>query len=291
MTAGLPADSANSGHSSLRIKILTDLAIKRFSSHEIPKPAIADNFICAACLIAGKCSCDRLGSVGIKIGWSVMKKRILNNAFSIAAAVLVLVLSGCGGGGGGDAAPTTAPTTNLQVSVSGNPAATITQDMAYSFVPTATGPTGSVLVFSIAGLPAWANFDSATGALTGTPGPGDIRTYSGIVISVGDGTSNASLASFSINVVATTTNAVTLQWSIPMLNEDGSTLNDLAGFRVYYGMDQNNLANANVDTVSNPGLGIHTVQNLNSGSWFFVVTAYDFNGNESVFSNMATMVL
>jgi hypothetical protein len=232
-----------------------------------------------------------LGSVGIKIGWSVMKKRILNNAFSIAAAaVLALVLSGCGGGGGGAA---TAPATNLQVSVSGNPATTITQDIAYSFVPTATGPTGSVLVFSIAGLPAWANFDSATGALTGTPGPGDIGTYSGIAISVGDGTSNAALASFSINVVATTINAVTLQWSIPMLNEDGSSLNDLAGFRVYYSMDQNNLASANSPhEVPNPGLGIFTVPNLTSGTtWFFVVTAYDFNGNESVFSNTASMAL
>jgi hypothetical protein len=239
-----------------------------------------------------------LGSVGIKCGWSVMKKRILSNTLSIAAVVLVLVLSGCGGGGGSDAAPPTttapptAPTTNVQVSVSGNPATAVTQDIAYAFVPTATGPTGSVLVFSISGQPSWANFDSTTGALTGTPGQGDIGNYNGISISVGDGTSNAALASFSIDVVPTTVNAVTLQWAIPTLNEDGSSLNDLSGFRVYYGMDQTNLANANVDTVSNSGLGIHTVQNLTSGTtWFFVVTAYDFNGNESVFSNMVTMVL
>ncbi len=85
--------------------------------------------------------------------------------------------------------------------ISGTPASSVAQGAAYSFTPSASDPyTGSVLTFSISNKPGWATFDTATGALTGTPANGDVGSYSGIVISVSDGELSASLTTFSISV-------------------------------------------------------------------------------------------
>jgi gliding motility-associated-like protein len=85
--------------------------------------------------------------------------------------------------------------------ISGTPATTVEQDAAYSFIPTASDIEDDVLTFSISNKPAWASFNTATGALTGTPGNADVGTTMGIVISVSDGSLSASLPVFTITVV------------------------------------------------------------------------------------------
>ena len=82
--------------------------------------------------------------------------------------------------------------------ISGSPAASATVGTGYAFTPTASGGTGATLTFSIQNKPSWATFKTSTGALTGTPTAAG--TFSNIVISVSDGTSLASLQSFSISV-------------------------------------------------------------------------------------------
>ena len=59
---------------------------------------------------------------------------------------------------------------------------------------------GDNLTFAIENMPAWASFNTATGALTGTPDYDDIGITSNIVIRVSDGTETAFLAAFSIEV-------------------------------------------------------------------------------------------
>ncbi len=86
------------------------------------------------------------------------------------------------------------------VSISGTPATTDLTGQAYSFTPTASGPTGYTLTFSISGKPSWASFNTATGQLAGTPSTAG--SYSNIVISVSDGYGTASLAAFSIAVTS-----------------------------------------------------------------------------------------
>jgi hypothetical protein len=86
--------------------------------------------------------------------------------------------------------------------ISGTPSTTVTAGQSYSFVPTASDPDGQTLTFSIAGKPAWAIFDPATGRLFGTTTSGDVGTYSGIVITVSDGSLTASLPAFAITVQA-----------------------------------------------------------------------------------------
>jgi hypothetical protein len=76
--------------------------------------------------------------------------------------------------------------------------------VAYSFTPTATDvDAADVLTFSIANKPTWASFNTATGALTGTPANADAGISGGIVISVNDGTVTVALPAFEIEVIAT----------------------------------------------------------------------------------------
>jgi len=53
--------------------------------------------------------------------------------------------------------------------ISGSPSTSATVGAAYSFQPTASDADGNTLTFAISGRPAWANFNTATGQLSGTP--------------------------------------------------------------------------------------------------------------------------
>jgi hypothetical protein len=94
------------------------------------------------------------------------------------------------------AAATKAPT------ITGTPAKSVDAGDAYAFKPTAKGPAGSSLSFSIAHKPSWASFSIATGELSGTPTKAEEGTYSSITISVSTGTASAALPAFSIAVDA-----------------------------------------------------------------------------------------
>ena len=75
------------------------------------------------------------------------------------------------------------------------------EDSAYSFTPTASDDdAGTTLTYSITNRPSWATLNTTTGELSGTPSNADVGTSSGIVITVSDGSLNASLASFTITV-------------------------------------------------------------------------------------------
>ena len=75
-------------------------------------------------------------------------------------------------------------------------AVSVAAGQAYAFQPTASDPDGQVLAFGVANKPSWADFDVATGRLSGTPGAGTAGTYSNIVISVSDGQASATLPAF-----------------------------------------------------------------------------------------------
>ncbi|CAA6816771.1 MAG: Unknown protein [uncultured Sulfurovum sp.] len=71
----------------------------------------------------------------------------------------------------------------------------------YMFTPTAQDVDGDVLTFSIENKPAWAEFNSTTGMLSGYPVSSDIATFSNIKISVSDEEESViSLEPFSIEV-------------------------------------------------------------------------------------------
>lgn len=76
--------------------------------------------------------------------------------------------------------------------------------------------------------------------------------------------------------------SVTLAWDPPRENEDGSLpVHDLAGFRVYLGLES-----GTYDRVLDVGNVLVMRIDLEAfGTYFVAVTAYDAQGQESVFSN------
>jgi hypothetical protein len=184
---------------------------------------------------------------------------------------------------------TVSPSVNPAPTISGTPATTATAGTAYSFTPTATDPNHNTLTFSIANMPAWASFNAQSGQLAGTPAAADAGTYSNIRISVSDGTSTASLATFSIVVTQAGNGTATLSWIPPTLNTDGSALTNLAGYHIYYGTSAGNL-NQSVQ-LANPGLTIYVLGNLASGTWYFSINDYTTTGGESAISNVVSMTV
>lgn len=75
---------------------------------------------------------------------------------------------------------------------------------------------------------------------------------------------------------------VTLSWTPPTTNSDGTPLTDLAGYKVYSGVSSGNYTqNVDVGNVTS-----YTATSLSVGTtYYFAVTAYDTSGNQSIFSN------
>ncbi len=92
--------------------------------------------------------------------------------------------------------------TNRTPLISGSPATSGREGIAYSFTPAASDPDGNPLTFSISNKPSWASFSTSNGRLSGTPPAGSAGSHAGILISVSDGSLSASLATFSIGVAA-----------------------------------------------------------------------------------------
>jgi hypothetical protein len=172
---------------------------------------------------------------------------------------------------------------NSAPTISGNPTTSLNVGMAYSFLPTAADADGDTLTFTITNAPSWASFNSQTGRLNGTPGAGDVGTTSNIRISVSDGTVSRQLAAFSITVSQISNGSVTLDWTPPTANADGSTLANLAGYRILYGTSPSAL-NQTVE-ISNPSVTSYVVQNLSAATWYFSIRSYNSQGVESVSTN------
>jgi len=197
------------------------------------------------------------------------------------------------------------------VLISGQPATTAAVGEPYHFQPAAFGSGGlgfslggavggGARYFTITNLPSWASFSPITGELNGTPGASDVGTYSNIVIAVTNGVSQASLPSFSITVSASGSGtagpvipsqpgsqpgSITLSWMPPSENTDGSRLTDLAGYKIYSGIAQANLAPR--VTLKNPGLTRYVVESLAPGEQYFAITAINSKGIESDLSDVA----
>lgn len=198
---------------------------------------------------------------------------------------------------------------NASPTISGTPVTVVSANSSYSFVPIASDPDGDRLTFSISNKPGWASFNTGTGRLAGTPGDADVGVSGTIFIRATDGQRTVPLPAFSITVQATAspppsppptsppppspppapTGSVTLTWDAPTQSADGSQLNDLAGFRVYSGTTLGNYVL--LQTISNTSVTATTINNLSAATWYFVVTAYDSSGNESVYSNAASKTI
>jgi hypothetical protein len=194
------------------------------------------------------------------------------------------------------------PLANKAPLISGTPAASVTALQSYSFQPTASDPNGLRIVFGVWNKPTWLSFDATTGRLSGTAPAADVGVYSNIVITAYDGYSKAVLPAFAITVRApvasapppppppvATSASVTVSWTPPTQNSDGSPLTNLGGYRVYYGTTATNL-NSSV-TLANPGLIRDVIENLTPATWYFAMTAYNTKGLESARTGTESVVV
>ena len=178
---------------------------------------------------------------------------------------------------------------NSAPAISGNPPSQINVGNPYSFTPTASDPDGDELTFSITGDLPWADINSETGNLSGSPTAGNVGTYAGITITVTDGTESTSLGPFSINVNAMSLGSVTLDWIPPTQNDDGSELIDLDAYKIYWGTTPGSYPNS--VTLENEGLTTYVVENLAPGTYDFVATSINKARVESAYSNPARKVV
>lgn len=201
-----------------------------------------------------------------------------------------LAFHGCGGGDSGAApqaqtpgAPVAPAAANQAPSLSGTAGEYARVGETYVFQPTARDPDGDAMSFTATNLPPWASLDPTTGRLSGTPGPNDEGVYELITIAVADAAGRSETAPFSITVFANiaeeaATGVASLRWELPPSKVDGSPLDDLAGFRIKYGRNADDLDQSVL--VNDPTATSFQVTSLQSGIWHFAVVAVSAGGLE-----------
>jgi hypothetical protein len=197
--------------------------------------------------------------------------------------------SGGGGSGGGGSGAGGGGTQNQPPTISGVPPLHVLEGEPYEFMPSAADPDGDALEFSISRKPAWADFDRASGRLSGTPGAGDVGNFTNIAIGVTDGKSKVNLGAFDVTVDQIAAGSATLSWAPPTENADGSALTDLAGYRIYYGRNRDRLTR--FVEVDNPSLTRYVIENLSQARWFFTMTSVNSRGVESSRSATASKTI
>ena len=217
----------------------------------------------------------------------------ISHRFAIRFTALAVIVS-LGGGlskedTGTEAAPDPIAPSNSAPTISGNPNSSVLMGEQYLFTPSAADADNDPLTFDVQGEPNWLSINSGSGALTGAPTLADVGSYSGIVVSVSDGSASASLPQFGVDVVQSADGSITLSWTAPTQNEDGSALTDLAGYKIYYGTSSGNYSNQiRIDGV---GMTTQVVNNLTPDTYYFVATAFNASEVESGFSGEATKIV
>jgi hypothetical protein len=211
----------------------------------------------------------------------------------LLASLAALSLAACGGGGSDSDDPTLPvqqPGANAAPTIAGTPATTVNVGSTYTFTPTGADADNDTLTYSIQNQPSWTTFTANNGRLTGTPTA--VGTFSNIRISVSDGKTTTQLAAFNITVNqsgGTGTGAVTLDWTAPTENDDGSVFNNIGGYRILYGTSAGSL-NRSVN-LTNPSLTSYVVENLASGTWYFAIKVYNTSNVESIATNAVSAVV
>ena len=223
------------------------------------------------------------------------------------------MLAACGGGssGGSTSAQTTTPETpvvtepskpgdpvpsvpatpgNTAPTIAGKAASTVTVGQSYSFAPTAADADKDSVTFTISNKPSWATFNSTTGALNGTPAAKDVGSYAGIEIAATDGKDVTALPAFAITVsAAVATNSVSVSWTPPTQNDDGSTLTDLSGYKIHYGTQAGSYTDS--VAVSSAGVTSFALDALPKGKVYIAMTAVNAAGAESDFSSEVSVMV
>ncbi len=74
--------------------------------------------------------------------------------------------------------------------------------------------------------------------------------------------------------------SITVSWQAPTLNEDGSPLTNLAGYKIYYGLQPG--VYSSVIDINNVGMATYVIDGLAPGTYYIALTSVNAAGNESL---------
>ena len=81
-----------------------------------------------------------------------------------------------------------------------------------------------------------------------------------------------------------------LVWNPPTANEDLSSLSDLAGYRIYFGVSPDSLNSILADRLTEPRFSLSRIE-LPAGVYYFSVSAFDNSMNESALSESVRLTI
>lgn len=99
----------------------------------------------------------------------------------------------------------------------------------------------------------------------------------------------ASLSAYTLKVNQISMGSATLSWNPPTQNTDGSTLTNLAGYKIYYGRASTSLDN--VVTITQAGITRYVVENLSPATWYFSMTSLTSTGVDSSKSSVVSKTI
>ena len=183
----------------------------------------------------------------------------------------------------------TTPAGNRAPTISGEAAKVAQVGNQYEFQPDWNDADGDALSFTATNLPPWATLDPKTGNLHGTPSAGDVGAYESISITVADASHHVATRDFSINVIGAANGVATVSWPAPVSKVDGSLLDDLAGYRILYGKDPEDLDHSIF--IANPDIHSYEFATLDHGTWYFAVIAVNAGGEEGPATTPAMKII
>lgn len=204
----------------------------------------------------------------------------------VRALLPVVPLAFCHGCGGGAPSSQEPVVHNAPQPAASNGAPTISGQAAeyarvgqdYEFQPVWSDPNDDTLTFTATNLPPWAHFDTSTGKITGQPSTTHLGSYESISITASDGSHRVSTREFTITVIGLASGVAKLEWSAPVSKVDGSLLDDLAGYRILYGRDAEELDHS--VWIASPTAHAYEFVTLDEGTWYFAVVAVNASGLE-----------
>ena len=130
---------------------------------------------------------------------------------------------------------------------------------------------------------------AASSTSSGTPSTvADTAPSSGSSTATGGSTSSGSSGSTSGSTSGSSpsSSSVTLNWTAPTQNSNGSTITNLAGYKIHYGTASQDYTE--VVAINNPSLNRYVIDSLPNGTYYFAITAYNSAGVESPMSGEVT---
>jgi hypothetical protein len=147
------------------------------------------------------------------------------------------------------------------------------------------------------------DYTATTGSLSWADGDTSPRVFAVPIASTSQGNRgfsvaliSASGASFGAPLSATveiaaaaTPGAVSLSWSAPTVNTDGTALGNPSGYNIYYGTSATGLTQK--ISIDNGAVLTYLMSNLNAGTWYFALTAVNTSGIESGLSTIVSTII